>query len=156
MFSDLRRTPDFFIGDVRAGFSVIPGVVGSTSSRADFDIAQTIVYTSALTDQQVADVNEWLSSNPSGTGGGGGGKDLRFTQITVAEDSASVSLTWRSKPGKQYAIDLSYDLQEGNWEELNDEIDSEGTETSTVAPTFSGQVAPDPLPSRVYFRIREL
>ena len=59
-------------------------------------------------------------------------------------------------PGKLYAVDLSYDLHEGNWEELNDEIDSAGTETTTVVPSFSGQNAPDPRPSRVYLRVREL
>lgn len=149
-------TDDFFLGDLRAGAQGTPGVAGGNPAIADFDIVQALVYTSALSDQEVADVNEWLSKHPSGAGGGGAASELAVTEIVVAANGASVDLTWTSKPGRVYAVDLSYDLQEANWQELNDEIDSGGSETSASVPTFPGQEPPDPLPERVYFRVREV
>ena len=144
---------DFFLGDVRAGTTTVPGF-GASVSLADFDIVQTLVYSSALSDEQVAGVNEWLVANPSG-GSGSGGTELEFTEITVAADSTNVTLTWRSKPGRRYAIDLSYDLT-SPWQEIDDEVDSQGGDTTTeTVATFIGP-QPDPLPGRVFYQVREV
>jgi len=49
---------DFYLGDLRAGSTAVP-VFGATST-SDFSISQVIVYNSALTDQQIADINEYM------------------------------------------------------------------------------------------------
>ena len=145
-------TDNFFLGDVRAGAEGIPGVPGPSPAVADFDIVQAIVYNSALTDAQVTGVNEGLANNISG---GGDGTKLAFTAIEVGGDGTSVTLTWHSKPGKTYAVDLSTDLSAA-WHELNDEVPSEGADTTTTTvPTFTAP-QPDPLPDRVFFRVREV
>ncbi len=49
---------DFYLGDLRAGATSIPGFAATSTS--DFAISQVIVYDSALSDQQIADINEWM------------------------------------------------------------------------------------------------
>lgn len=146
---------DFFLGDIRAGATGTPGVNGTNPALGDFDIVQTIAYTTALSDQQIENLNEWLVNNPGGSGGNSGSGALAFTNISINEDRASATLTWQSKPGRQYAIDLSYNLMEGSWLELNDDIDSDGGETTASVPTYIGEV-PAELPKHAYFRVREL
>lgn len=148
-------TDDFFLGDLRAGATGTPGVNGPNPARGDFDIVQAIAYAAALTDQQIVEINEWLVENPDGSGGNSGSGQLAFTGISVTEDRAGATLTWRSKPGTKYAIDLTYDLENGPWLEINDDIDSSGRETSADVPTFTGE-APAQLPSHAYFRVREI
>ena len=131
----------------------MPGIPGPNPAIADFDIVQTIVYNAALSDAQVEGVNEWLSNNLTG-GSGTDANELRFTKIELSPDLTSVTLTWQSKPGRTYAVDLSGDLT-SPWQELNDEIPSEGTETSTTVPTFAGP-QPDPLRERVFYQVREV
>ena len=145
---------DFFLGDLRCGNTPVPGF-GAAIARADFDIVQTLAYAAALSDEQVAGINEWLANNLTG-GSGGSGDDLAFTQIIVAGDLLSAELTWRSKPGKTYAVDLSTDLNAA-WQEINDEVESAGGDTTSfTAPTYAGQDPPDPLSDRVFYRVREL
>jgi hypothetical protein len=52
---------DFYLGDLRAGVTPVPGQ-GTAVAPSDFAISQVIVYTGALTDQQIADVNEWIQT----------------------------------------------------------------------------------------------
>ena len=139
-------TDDFFMGDLRAGVSPIPGVAGTGISQSDFDIVQVIVYTDALSDEQVAGVNEWLSNNPSGTAGGNA-TELAITEISVSEDLLTTSLTWSSKPSRVYAVDKSTDLI--NWQEVDDAVDSEGETTSFDV------LSPEPGEVRLFFRVRE-
>lgn len=47
---------NFYLGDLRAGVSVVQGA----TATSDFSISQVIVFDSPLTDQQIADVNEFL------------------------------------------------------------------------------------------------
>lgn len=49
---------DFYLGDLRGGATNLP--VFPATSTSNFSISQVIVYNSALTDQQIADVNEWM------------------------------------------------------------------------------------------------
>lgn len=52
-----------YFGDLRAGATTVGS--GSSTSGSDLFISQVIVYKSALTDQQVVDVSNWLAANPS-------------------------------------------------------------------------------------------
>ncbi len=57
-------TDTFYLGDVRAGASAVPGFGGT--STAEIEIIEVIVYKSALSDAQIADINEWLVANLGG------------------------------------------------------------------------------------------
>lgn len=54
---------EFFLGDVRAGASSVSG----STNTADADIVEVLVYNTALSDTQIADINEWLVANLGGT-----------------------------------------------------------------------------------------
>jgi len=56
-----------YLGDVRAGATVVN--TGSSTSGSDLFISQVIVYKSALTDQQIAAVTNWLTQVPNGDPG---------------------------------------------------------------------------------------
>ncbi len=139
-------TDDFFMGDLRAGVAPVPGVNGTGISQSDFDVAQVIVYTDALSDEQVAGVNEWLANHPAGTTNR---RDpgLVITEISVSSDLRTTSLTWSSRLGRVYSVDKSTDLI--NWQEVDDAVDSQGEATSFNV------VGPEPEEARLFFRVRE-
>ena len=58
-------TDRFYLGDLRAGATPVPGF-GASTSAAEIDVIEVIVYTSALTDTQISDINEWLVANLGG------------------------------------------------------------------------------------------
>jgi len=73
---------------------------------------------------------------------------LEFTDVSLSADELTTSLTWRSKPGRIYAVDFSTDLKM-EWQEFTDEVESAGAETTFIITN------PVPAESRVYFRVRE-
>ena len=133
---------DFFLGDIRCGFTSTPGFPATAMS--DFDIIQTIAYNAALTDEQIAGVNEWLSNNIGSSGPGG---ELEITGIEVDTAADSAMITWASKPGKTYAVDSSDDLN--NWVELDDGVSSGGASTSFTELDLGGA-------TKRFYRVREL
>ena len=54
----------FYLGDLRAGATAVPGFNGT--STAEIDVVEVLVYNTALSDTQVADINEWLVANLGG------------------------------------------------------------------------------------------
>ena len=132
-------TDNFFMGDLRAGTTPVPGF-GAAVSTAEIHVIQALVYTAALSDEQVMGVNEWLENNLTG-GAGGPSDELAFTAIALAPDQLNATLTWRSKPNRNYAIDISTDLT-ADWQEINDEVPSEGAETTSTVPTFASLEPP--------------
>ncbi len=141
-------TDDFFLGDLRAGPTAIPGVFGGGTSVADFDIVQTMVYTAALSDEQVLGINEWMAGNITGAGGGGPAP-LAITAVEFNADHSEFTLTWNSRPGRIYAVDHSADLTAPDWPELDDSVPSGGAETSYTNSN------PRPGAPAVFFRVRE-
>lgn len=133
---------DFFLGDVRCGPTSTPGF--PSVSVADIDIIQTIAYNAALTDEQVAGVNEWLTNNIGSSAPGG---ELAITGIVVDSVADSATITWASRPGKTYAVDSSVDLV--NWGELDDSVLSGGEETSYTEMELGGATPR-------FYRVREL
>jgi len=133
---------DFFLGDLRCGLTSVPGF--PATAQADFDIIQTLVYTAALTDEQIAGVNEWLANN---IGSAAPGNELTITGIEVDTTEDSATITWKSEPGQSYAVDASADLI--NWGELDDGIESEGTETSFTEMDLE-------IATPRYYRVRKL
>lgn len=136
-------TDDFFIGDLRGGFTTTPSF--GDRARADFDIIQAIVYTSALTDEEVAGVNEWLGNNlatatPSST-------PLVITDINFDGTAGSATITWSASNGTSYAVDASNDLM--IWQELDDGIVAVGETASFTEEGLENE------PKRFY-RVREL
>ena len=58
-------TDRFYLGDLRCGSTAVPGF-GAATSTAACDLIEVLVYRAALTDQQIADLNEWLTANLGG------------------------------------------------------------------------------------------
>ena len=133
---------DYFLGDVRCGATPTPGFLAT--SLADFDIIQTIAYNAALTDEQIAGVNEWLTNNIGSSAPSG---ELAITGIVVDSAADSATITWTSRPGKTYAVDSSADLV--NWGELDDSVLSGGEETSYTEMELGGATPR-------FYRVREL
>ena len=81
--------------------------------------------------------------------GGGNSLGLQIDQITYNTGDKSVTLTWKSRPGKNYLLEASSLLTENSWIELSDGIESGGDTTSylddVIAPQEDSQ----------YYRIRE-
>ncbi len=59
-------TDRFYLGDLRAGATPVPGY-GASVSTATIEVVEVIVYSAALTDTQIADINEWLAVHLGGT-----------------------------------------------------------------------------------------
>ncbi|MFT5109309.1 MAG: hypothetical protein ACI9UA_004956, partial [Pseudoalteromonas tetraodonis] len=82
---------NLYLGDVRAGATTVPGF-GASTSTAEIDVIEVIVYKSALTDTQITDINEWLVAN---VGGIPTPKINRFTATPALISSGeSSSLAW--------------------------------------------------------------
>ncbi len=58
---------EFYLGDLRAGVTTVPNW-GASTAISDFDIVQVVVYNTALSDEEVVGVNEWLGANIEGLG----------------------------------------------------------------------------------------
>ncbi len=52
---------EFYLGDLRAGITPVPGQ-GTATAPSDFSISQVLVYNGALSDTQIAGINEWLQT----------------------------------------------------------------------------------------------
>jgi hypothetical protein len=77
--------------------------------------------------------------------------ELTITEISYSPVDGSLSVSWNSNPGNNYALDFSFDLL--TWLELNDEIVSDGEST-----TYQEQLL-EALPENkrsVFFRVREV
>jgi hypothetical protein len=53
-------TDNFYLGDLRAGLSP---TTGTAYSRTDIEIAEVVVYNTALTDAQIEGISQWLQAN---------------------------------------------------------------------------------------------
>ena len=76
---------------------------------------------------------------------------LEIIEISYSLADSNLSVSWNSNPGKNYALDFSFDLL--TWLELNDEIVSDG-ELTTYQETLS-EALPENKKS-VFFRVREV
>ncbi len=116
-------TDIFYLGDLRGG------VTDSYYSYTDIEIAEAVVYNTALTDAQIERVSEWLQANLSE----GGGPPLAAKPNPADGallESTWVNISWR--PG-YYAV--SHDVYIGeNFDDVND--GAEGTFQGNQAGTF--------------------
>ena len=121
--------------------------LGSKSSgpgyKGEFDDFQ--MYSTELTPVQI----EEMYSNPGSIASFVSPPAFEITSFDFDEDAGSVTLTWNSSAGKSYGIDSSTNLTPGEWEEVADSWQSQGTETSF---TQTG-IAPGTL--RLFYRVRE-
>ncbi|MDG2124991.1 MAG: hypothetical protein P8J87_14915 [Verrucomicrobiales bacterium] len=99
----------FYLGDLRAGVTNVPGF-GAATSSSDFDIVQVLVYNSTLTDTQVSGVNEWLTNNITGAGANPASPAPPVTAFSFDPDTGTASLTWDSDPGASYTVFYTSDL----------------------------------------------
>jgi hypothetical protein len=76
---------------------------------------------------------------------------LEITDISYNAATSSLSIVFNSQPGANYALDYSTTLKEGDWQELDDGIIAEGSQT-TVVDNF---LIPN-LPKRAWLRVRKV
>jgi hypothetical protein len=87
-----------------------------------------------------------------------GSSGFMITEVTYIDDyldsgNPAVSLTFTSRPGREYAIDFSTNLdaqgQPGGWSELQDGVMSEGAVTTFIDTIVAGN-APT-----LFYRVRK-
>jgi hypothetical protein len=59
---------------------------------------------------------------------------LPFQIKSIVKDADGVTLTWASRPNREYAIEYTETLTENGWIELDDGVESQGDETSFTDP----------------------
>ena len=144
-------TDNFYLGDLRAGFSPTSG---SAIAITDIEIAEVVVYNSSLSEADIIGINEWLQAN------------VRIERKTAfapdPEDGALVNQTWSLLNWQAGSTATSHDVYFGD---NVDEVASgaEGTfqgnqVTTLVTVGFPGFAFPDGLvPGTTYFwRIDEV
>ena len=84
-----------------------------------------------------------------------GSSELKITAISVDGPpvNPSVTLTFNSRPGRNYKVEASADLKDagtpGGWIELDDSYPSQGETTTYVDTQFAGSA------SRVFYRVSQ-
>ena len=77
-------------------------------------------------------------------------ESLPFEITKVIKDGDALIITFRTRPGRVYGVDFSYNLKD--WEELDDGVEAEdGSDLKEFIDDFSpGQTG------QRYYRVREL
>ncbi|MFC1766475.1 discoidin domain-containing protein [Planctomycetota bacterium] len=146
----ITSTDNFYLGDLRAGAS--PGL-GNLTTQGDIEIAEVVVYNTALSEPQIEGISEWLQANVGVVPGAELSQDPSPAHgaTDVPQD---VSLSWT--PGK-YAD--QHDIYLGtNFADVND-----ATTDSSVHSVYKGRqnetlYIPDPLDlgQTYYWRVDEV
>ena len=76
---------------------------------------------------------------------------LEITDISYNAATSSLSIVFNSQPGANYALDYSTTLKEGDWQELDDGIVAEGSQTTVVDSFLISN-----LPERAWLRVRKV
>ncbi len=119
-----------------------PNSTNSLSGRID-DLA---VYSDALKEEQITALAGGVT--PIELFGGGSTK-LTITAISYDVDSDQASLTWNSRSKANYSIDISETLGFDEWEEVIDDIPSQGDTTTVQLPALAQR-------NKIFFRVREV
>ena len=119
-----------------------PNTANSFSGRID-DLA---VYSDALDEEQITALAN--GTNPIELFGGGSA-ELAITAISYEADTDQVSLTWNSRGQANYSIDMSETLGFDEWEEVIDDIPSQGDTTTVQLPALTKS-------SKLFFRVRQV
>jgi len=120
----------------------IPGSTTFNPAAFTGDIALFNYFGRVLTDQQAADAFSDIAGAIS---------EFQITAIEYDAAQQQIILTFNSQPGRFYAIDSSTDLTLKNWFEVDDSVESGGTETTYP---IGGFALPDPAIPRMHFRVR--
>lgn len=112
----------FYLGDLRGGNDTVPGF-GVATARSDFDIVQVLFYNSALSDDQIAGVNEWLANNlvPQNR--------LALTDVSRDDATGEFTISWESAHGELYNLRSETDPSSdpGIWPIFEDKMDIPAT-----------------------------
>ncbi|MGB0328610.1 MAG: LamG-like jellyroll fold domain-containing protein, partial [Akkermansiaceae bacterium] len=155
---------------------------GSIGNFSSVDLDDIQIYRRALADSEIADLadpntgvdvfpnvfDEETQFDITYTATDGAGNSTTVTRTvtvvpgapfaitsTVYNDNNTVGITWNSRPGAFYTIEVSTDLE--NWAEIQDGYASQGEETSYTY-TGGGGVLPDPDPTvnpQIFLRVSQ-
>ncbi|MGI9243438.1 MAG: lamin tail domain-containing protein, partial [Verrucomicrobiales bacterium] len=124
-------TDQFYLGDLRAGATPVPGF-GASVGTAEIDVIEIIVYTSALPDQQIADINEWLVAN---LGGAAPPNVTAFTASpSLIASGGSSMLTWQVERADSVTITPSVGTVD-----VDGSVNVSPSTTTTYTLTASGE-----------------
>ncbi len=129
--NSLEGGGDFGVGAESNGSKPFPG-----------DIDDLRLYDVALTDEDVLAIYN--------QGMGDLTEPLPFQITEVSKEGDSVIITFKSRPGRVYAVDVSENLKD--WEELDDGV---GSEEGSDVIEFTDDFSPEGTRQR-YYRAREL
>ena len=122
---------DFGVGAESNGSNPFPG-----------EIDDLRLYDAALSDEDVLAIYN--------QGMGDLTEPLPFEITKVIKDGDAVIITFRTRPGRVYGVDFSYDLKD--WEELDDGV---GADAGSDLKEFTDDFSPGQTGKR-YYRVREL
>jgi hypothetical protein len=155
---------------------------GSIGNFASVDLDDIQIYRRALTDSEIGDLadpdtgadvfptvfEEEGSFEITYTATDGAGNSTSVTRtVTIVpgqpftitdiqyNDNNTVDITWNSRPGAFYTIEVSTDLE--NWTEVQDGYESQGDSTSYTY-TGGGGILPDPDPTvnpQLYLKVSQ-
>ena len=129
--NSLAGSGDFGVGAESNGSNPFPG-----------EIDDLRLYDAALSDEDVLAIYN--------QGMGDLTEPLPFEITKVIKDGDAVIITFRTRPGRVYGVDFSYDLKD--WEELDDGV---GAEDGSDLKEFTDDFSPGQTGQR-YYRVREL
>ena len=110
-------------------------------------IDEVRIYGEALNPVQIA---EAMIPNPSS-----GPKGLEVTEISVNKVAETVTLTFRSRPGRTYSLLSSLSLDDGpDFEEIDDSVTADPVEKFTTI-TFPTPAPNGSVPGKIFFFVKE-
>ncbi|MGI9244833.1 MAG: hypothetical protein ACR2RV_28780 [Verrucomicrobiales bacterium] len=102
-------------------------------------------------------IDTFIPSNPTQPDGTpfvpASGSDFQISSVSLDEVAKEMTITWPSANGRLYAIDRSSDMAD-EWLEEVDDFEADGPESTYTLPVVSNPA--DPLPARIFVRVRDL
>jgi hypothetical protein len=130
-----------FLGDVRGGAT---GVQTATSTApSDFTIVEVAAFGRALTDEEIADVNESMLANlPDAVL-----PPFQITKVQHDPAAGSLQVVWNAEPDISYQIQTSESLLSDSWTTVGT-VTTKSLSASTLLPA-----ATLPSPTRSFVRV---
>ncbi len=133
----------FFLGDVRAGATAVQ--TSSAKGLSDFTIVEAAVFGRALTDEEIAGVNEFMLANlPDAVV-----RPFQITELRRDPETGSLQVVWNAEPNINYQVQTSETLLPDSWTTVGT-VTTKSLSASTILPA-----AVLPSPARSFVRVMQ-